>query len=62
MCSPTQEEIAELKRIVGFLNQELFKLKAIVVRMRSRVTTLTHICYDPASPESLDLDFGNYIV
>ena len=61
-----KKDVHELKRIVVHLNQELelyhqelYKCKRVMVKMRSRITTLTHICYTPASPESLDLDFDN---
>ena len=61
-----KKEIKDLRRIILFLNQELdsyneelYKCKRIMVKMRTRVTALTHICYSPASPESLDLDFDN---
>jgi len=61
-----KKEIKELKRIIVHLNEELdsynkelYKCKHVMVKMRSRVTALTHICYSPASPESLDLDFDN---
>ena len=58
-----KKDIKELKRIVVFLNQELdsyngelYKYKRTIVKMRSRIATLTHICYTPASPKDLDFD------